>query len=207
MIRVKSGFGPVAVAVLVLASAAPAFAQRVDAGINYGVTYPTGPGLSTDRGIGWVFQFTPRSGWGFAGGLSWFGITVDAATFAGVPGRLGRLNVRPLMGGAGYTVLRGRAATTFSVVGGPSINTLHLDGAIRDRVSQVGQSKVGVWGLAVRPGVSLTYTVAKRLDLVGFGGYIVNRPKITLRTPAGDIEGRWKTDSVIVNAGVALRLF
>lgn len=38
---------------------------------------------------------------------------------------------------------------------------------------------------AVRSGVGVTLTVAPRVAIVGFGGYLINRPKVTFRVQFG----------------------
>jgi hypothetical protein len=61
---------------------------------------------------------------------------------------------------------------------------------------------------AVRPGVGLTYTVAPRVALIGFGGYIVNRPDVTYRDTSGqEFRNRWKADAFLVSGGVVFSLF
>jgi hypothetical protein len=205
-------FGPLTRSILVfafttLASAGTAFAQRVDLGVTYGTVRVSDGSLTDDAGFGWIAQLVPHEGWGLSGALNWYGSDVAAPGFVNLDGRLGRLNVRPLLGGVGYTVLRGRLATSYAIVAGPAINTLHLDQVMRDRVAQEGGFRGSVWSFAVRPGVSATYTIHRRWDLIGFAGYIVNRPQITLRTPAGSVTQHWKTDALVVNGGIAVRLF
>jgi hypothetical protein len=191
----------------VLAAAHAAFAQRLDLGVTYGTVRVSDGSLTDDAGIGWIAQLAPHAGWGLSGSLNWYGSDVAAPKFVDMDGRLGRLNVRPLLGGVGYTVLRGRLATSYAVVAGPALNTLHLDQAIRNSVSQEGGYRGSVWSFAVRPGVSATYNIARRWDLIGFAGYIVNRPQITLRTATGAVTQHWKTDALVVNGGIAVRLF
>jgi hypothetical protein len=61
---------------------------------------------------------------------------------------------------------------------------------------------------AIRPGVNVTVTIAPRVALIGFGGYMINRPGVTYRDSSGqEFRDRWKADGIIVSAGVVYSLF
>jgi hypothetical protein len=156
-----------------------------------------------------LVRLQPGEGWGFAGAFNWFDTDVDGG-FAGVDGQFARLETKPLMGGVGYTIRTGRVRTTFSIVGGPAWNRLKIQPAVRDAFAAAGRDiderydKVSV---AVRPGASVSIRVAPRLDLTGFGGYLFNRPKFTLPTPAGDVRNEWTTDSVVLSVGLVFSVF
>lgn len=60
----------------------------------------------------------------------------------------------------------------------------------------------------VRPGVGVTQSVAKRVGIVGFAGYMIARPNVSYRNGAGEIfEDRWKADSVVLSVGAVYSLF
>ena len=96
------------------------------------------------------------------------------------------------------------------MVGGPSFNHLDFDddfvrglpvGALTPTLD-IDNS------LAVRPGVSATFTLAPRVALVGFGGYMINRPHTIYRDSRGlEFRNRWKADAILVSAAVVYSLF
>jgi hypothetical protein len=109
-----------------------------------------------------------------------------------------------------YTVGVQPVLVSLSVVAGPSFNSLDF------RDEYIGALPVGSRmptldienSLVVRPGVNLTVTVAPRVALVGFGGYIVNRPDVIYRDSAGqELRDRWKADAVIFSVGIVYSLF
>jgi hypothetical protein len=169
---------------------------------------PADDDLQTTQSIGFVIRQIPKKGLGLAGALNWFESDLEG-DFVGVPGEIGRLRVRPLMAGVSYTFGE-RLATTFSIVAGPSFNRLRLNDDA-DELSIVDDNEfereVGKVSVAVRPGVGVSWALAPRFAIIGFGGYMFNRPKFTIRTPAGDVENRWSADALVLSAGVAVSLF
>jgi hypothetical protein len=170
---------------------------------------PADGDLQTAQSIGIVLRQIPKKGIGLAGALNWFQSDLEG-DFIGIPGEIGSLRVRPLMAGVSYTIGE-RFATTFSVVGGPSFNRLR----IRDDVPDVDvegddnvfERSVSNVSIAVRPGVGVSFAVAPRFAVIGFGGYMFNRPKFTIRTAAGAVENEWSADALVISAGVAVALF
>lgn len=203
---------PAAAALLIVcAAAAPASAQRrfgVDAGVSVTWVEPASDELSTKARVRPLVRLTPRRGWGPAGAFNWFDADVDG-TLAGVGGPVGELRIRPLMGGVGYTIGSDRATATFSVVGGPSWNRIEFDEAFRDRLGAAGvpvDSRYTGVSVAVRPGASVTWTLAPRLHLTGFGGYLINRPAFDIQGVADD-EARWSANSVVLSVGIVYSIF
>jgi hypothetical protein len=44
--------------------------------------------------------------------------------------------------------------------------------------------------------------------LTGFAGYMINRPTITYRDPAGqEVNDRWKADATVLSVGLVYSLF
>src|SRR5690606_19884295 len=106
-------------------------------------------------------------------GFTWFDTRLSPA---GVDGGLGRVTIRPVMGGVGYTFTdQVHWAMTFSGVGGIAFNGVDIEG------SQVHEGQVVdiANSPAIRPGASLWYDVNDRLALNVFGGYVVTRPRAT----------------------------
>lgn len=201
----------VAAVFLCLLAALPAEAQtkgRVSVGGSVSLINPTDNEVGALVGFGPLVRLNPRKGWGMAGGLSWFRADIDNPS--GARGAFARMRVRPLMGGVAYTVGEQPRLVSFSIVGGPSFNSIDFDddfvralpaGALTPDL-EIDNS------VAVRPGVNITITVAPRVAVIGFGGYMINRPGVVYRDSAGqEFRNRWKADGVIVSAAVVYSLF
>ena len=87
---------------------------------------------------------------------------------------------------------------SFSIVGGPSFNKAEFeDGFVRTGLADIDAEN----SIAVRPGVGLTFTVAPRVAIIGYGGYLINRPDIVYRDSAGtEFRNRWKADAVVISS-------
>lgn len=197
---------------LLLVGAFPAHAQRpgkFSVGVSVTSVQPSDTDLESTVGVGLTVGRVVRKGWGVTGALNWFEPDLHGG-FAGVDDTIGRMRIRPLMGGVNYTIMTGRLAISPGLVAGPAFNRVRLREAARDRVELVesdAESSVGKVSVAVRPGVNLSYAVQPRVAITGFGGYLFNRPEFTFRTPAGELRKRWKTDALVLSAGVAVALF
>jgi hypothetical protein len=151
-----------------------------------------------------VVRLNPKKGWGPAAALNWF--RADLQNPSGGDADFARLRVRPLMGGVSYAVSTGGSVlTSVSIVAGPSFNKAEFDGSY---VPAAGESIDADTSFAVRPGVGVTWTVAPRVAIIGFGGYLFNRPSTVYRNAAGqELRNHWKADAVVVNVGAVYSLF
>jgi hypothetical protein len=183
----------------------PAHAQtegRVSVGASVTFVRPSDSDVASTASVGPLVRLNPRKGWGFAGALNWF--RADLKNPSGSGGAFARLRVRPVMAGVAYSIQNGPLMTSFSVVAGPSFNHVEFE----DDFPAAGASIDVENSVAVRPGVGLTWTVAPRVAIVGFGGYMLNRPDTTYRNSAGvEFRNRWHADSVVLSAGVVYSLF
>ena len=180
----------------------------VSVGGSVTVVSPTDDGVERAVTGGPLVRLNPRRGWGPAGALNWFATDLDNPDTGGPA--VARLRVRPLMGGVAYTVGPDRALTSFSLVGGPSFNRIRLRDEFLDSLPAVAAAPTisTKTSVAVRPGVGVTLTVAPRAAIVGFGGYMINRPKVTFRDQFGqEHRDRWKADAVVLSAGIVFSLF
>ena len=187
--------------------------KRIAVGVSVVRFEPEASELKTKLRVVPTVSRVPRPGWGIAAGLNWFDADVDGG-FVGLDRRLGKVNVRPLMAGVGYTALVGRLYITPSVVAGPAWNRLKVDDDLRDAFSVRGnlggddfQTKGHAVTLAVRPGVSATYAVAPRFGLTAFAGYLFNRPDFDVLTPTSQTRTPWKTDGFSLSAGIVVPVF
>lgn len=198
-------------AILWLASAAAAIAQtegRISVGGSVTVVSPTDDKVDRAIGVGPLVRLNPKRGWGPAGALNWF--RSDLGSPDGSGPAVARLRIRPLMGGVAYTIGPDHALTSFSIVAGPSFNSIELRDEFLDSLPiglETPTADVNT-SFAVRPGVSLTLSVAPRVGVVGFGGYLINRPKVTFRDQFGlEHRDRWKVDAFVLSVGLVYSLF
>jgi hypothetical protein len=192
--------------VLVVTTASSAFAQtkgRVGVGVSTTINVTPDDGVATGKGAGLLLRLNPKAGWGAAGAFNWYEANLENP--AGGEDDFARLRIRPLMGGVSYNVVRGPLLTSFSIVGGPSFNRARFrDGFVRTGVASIDADN----SIAIRPGIGLTYTMRPRVALVGFGGYMINRPGIVYRDSAGtELRDQWKADSVVLSVGVVYSVF
>jgi hypothetical protein len=97
-----------------------------------------------------------------------------------------------------------------SAVAGPSFNDIDFeDDFVRTLPAGALTPELDIDNsFAIRPGVNVTVTIAPRVALIGFGGYMINRPGVTYRDSSGqEFRDRWKADGIIVSAGVVYSLF
>jgi outer membrane protein with beta-barrel domain len=199
-----------AVAVVLLSSVSPALAQtegRVSVGGSITFIKPTDSDVNSVVGGGPLVRLNPRKGWGIAGALNWFRADLDNPS--GDAGDFARLRIRPLMAGVSYTIGNQPTLVSFSIVAGPSFNKFTFVDDFVNRLPSGQRPTADIeTSFAVRPGVSVTFTVAPRVAIVGFGGYMINRPDIVYRDIAGqEYRNRWKADAAVLSVGAVYSLF
>ena len=197
---------PFVLLALATSFAAPAFAQtegRVSVGGSITFNHTTDGEVGTAITGGPLVRLNPRRGWRVAGALNWF--TADLQNPAGGEAPFARLRARPLMGGVSYTVGSDRVLTSFSIVGGPSFNRARFE----DDFTAATESAIDAENsIAIRPGVGVTWTIAPRVGIVGFAGYLINRPDTVYRNAAGvETVNRWKADAVVLSVGAVYSVF
>jgi len=208
--RLKEGEGHVKKLSLALALVAglatPSWAQtegKVSVGGSVTLNQTTDGEVRSATTVGPLVRLNPRKGWGPAGAFNWF--RADLENPAGGSNEFARLRVRPLMAGVSYTIGTGNLLTSFSIVGGPSFNKAEFeDGFVPTGLADIDAEN----SIAVRPGVGLTYTVAPRVAIIGYAGYLINRPDVVYRDSAGtEFRNRWKMDAVVVSVGAVYSIF
>ena len=193
---------------IALVCAMPAAAQtegRVGVGVSVTSNNTTDGDVASAFAIGPLVRLNPRRGWAPAGAFNWYRVDLNNPDSTDAP--FARLHVRPLMGGIGYTFGPPKTLVNFSVVAGPSFNKASFEDEFRGQTAgnPLIEAKTS---LAVRPGVSVTQTVAPRVGLVGFAGYMINRPEVIYRSTTGQqVEDRWQADSVVLSIGVVYSIF
>jgi hypothetical protein len=169
---------------------------------------PSSDGLDSLVGFGPLVRLNPKRGWGIAAGLSWFRTDVDNPS--GESGDFARMRIRPLMAGIAYTIGPPKVLTSFSIVAGPSFNSFEFRDSFLNSLppGSVTPDIDIKTSFAVRPGVGVTFTVAPRVGIIGFGGYAFNRPDVVYTDRFGtEFRDNWKADAFLLSTGVVFSLF
>lgn len=168
-------------------------------GIRVRRTDPRGQHSSPGFDVGPLVRVGRGNGFGLTMGFGWFDLPVEGGDHV----VQGRIKVRPLMAGAGYTFVRGRWSHSLTVVGGPSFNGYSLDAkAASEGVTvAVGRSA------AVRPALSIWFDANRRIALNAFAGYLVTRPRTTLVEQGQLVERTLRADTAVMHVGVAYKVF
>jgi outer membrane protein with beta-barrel domain len=174
-------------------------------GIGGSITFNATPDSDVGSVLtgGPLIRLNPRRGWRLAGALNW--MTADLDNPAGGSDDFATLRTRPLMGGVSYTIGPDHALTSFSIVMGPSFNRARFDDEFALRTASAIDADNS---FAVRPGVNLNYSVSERVGIVGFAGYLFNRPDVLYRDSTGrEFTNQWKADAVVLSVGVVYGVF
>ena len=171
-------------------------------GVSLGFANTVNSDLNNALLVGPLLRFRPKSGWGFEGAGEWFSTTIRKSP-VGEPWSDTRLQVRPIMGGVAYNVVRERLSMAFSVTGGLSFNGLNVDTecACENKATDVNKSLIG------RTGVSIWYDITSRMSFNIVGGYIVNRPEVTFSSNGITKKAVINGDTAVVSAGIAFWIF
>jgi len=148
------------------------------------------------EGWGWEYSF-----------FSWFDTDLQAQPT--VP-TSGRLRIRPIMAGYGYTWTRGRSAITADLLGGYAFNSFHLDSAATSAYLARGASPIDAEAtntFVVKPEVQLWYDLSSRIGIKASGGYLVSRPSVTITTTRGRDTRSVRADTVLITFGVVYSIF
>jgi hypothetical protein len=169
-------------------------------GGSVGWSIPRPDALKTRISISPVIKLGSPLGLAPVIGFDWFQADVESV---GGGATLTRVHVRPVMGGLGYTMVRGRLAVTPSLVGGYAFNSLTVidTGIAQGLPVEVGNSLV--W----RAGASAWYDLTRRVAINASMGYVMTGFRLTVledgRLGTRDVSG----DTLILHVGAAYRLF
>jgi hypothetical protein len=181
---------------------------KIGVGASVTQVFPTDSEVGSFTGFGPLVRLNPKRGWGIAAGFNWFRADIDDP--GGFQGDFVRIRVRPLMAGVAYTIGPERLLTSFSIVAGPSFNSARFRDEFLNALPP-GSASPDIDmdnSFVVRPGVGVTWTLAPRVAIVGFGGYMFNRPGIVYRNQFGvEFRDEWKADSVVLSVGAVYSLF
>ena len=197
--------------VMTVCVSATAHAQtegKISVGASVTQVITTDSEVGSFTGYGPLVRLNPRRGWGVAAALNWFRADIDDP--GGFQGDFVRVRIRPLLGGVAYTIGPEKLLTSFSIVAGPSFNSARFRDQFLNALppGPVTPDIDIETSFVVRPGVGLTWTVAPRVAIIGFGGYMFNRPGIVYRNSSGvEFRDEWKADAIVLSVGAVYSLF
>jgi len=162
-----------------------------------------GPGVTWRLG-------TSKEGWKFKYGLSWYRAEIDR-DIGGEVLAMGRLRVRPIMVGYGYTHMMGRTSISGNVLGGYSFNsfTAH-DTAVSALRSSLAASTIVTDvsnAFVLKPEVSVWRNVSEKVGINFNVGYVVSRPYMTLEADGVRDRRRLRADAMSVSMGIVYSVF
>ncbi|HUE87926.1 MAG TPA: BON domain-containing protein [Vicinamibacterales bacterium] len=162
---------------------------------------PSDTRLASTLSVGPLIRLGTGRGLGVTTGFSWFQTDLSPDSS---PGRLGRITIRPVMGGLSYTFTdQSRVALSLSMVGGMAFNSFTLtESTPRDVLALEVDNSV-----AARPGVSLWVDLNSRAALNVFTGYVITRPQITFLEHGAFVRRSVRADTAVFNVGLAYKVF
>jgi len=152
-----------------------------------------------------------KQGWKYKYGTNWYSTQLDRV-IGETPSDLGKLTVRPLLGGYGYTRLIGRrTSVAANLLGGYAFTSFSLNGTAGDRYrNSLGVAKVEADAantFVLKPEVSTWIDLSPKIGLNISTGYMVARPHVILRTPAGQDKRRVNADMMMIKVGIVYSIF
>ncbi|HKB12695.1 MAG TPA: hypothetical protein VKD69_18660 [Vicinamibacterales bacterium] len=157
----------------------------------------------------WRFgDFEP--GWGPHFGLDWYAVDIERPV-GGVPTTLGQVHIRPIMGGYGYTWVRGKNTISANMLAGYAFASMSL----ADGTAAAYQSRLGVGvndadasnTFVVRPELDFWHDINNLFGLNVNVGYIVARPDVTIETSSGFDKRTARADQFQVRIGLVYSIF
>jgi hypothetical protein len=181
--------------------------RRVGIGGSVGGIFPIDDDVSAGLAGGVSFGLAPAAGLGPSIGFGWYQADL---TLSGVSGdvAVGRLRVRPLMAGLGYTWVTGRVATGVSMNAGVSFNSIRLDDQYRTFFGPGAEIHADASNsFAARPQVRVEYAVARKVGVYSSAGYFFTEFDNVIETPIGRFENEWDASSFSIFVGVMVYPF
>lgn len=206
----------VALVPMLLLAGSPAAAQvtssnsRFSVGIAVDRLYTLDGDATDSWGFGPLFRIGQnKGGWGPAFGFAWFETHLPVSV-GGVTGDFATLDVRPVMGGLGYTILRGQWSYDIGATVGWTFNKAELLPAAERYFESLGANEVEVDAsnsFAVRPRLRVYYDTPSRVTLMAAVGVLFVDPEVTLRSGPNSISINRNLTSLTLEAGLLFALF
>jgi hypothetical protein len=197
--------------VLLAASSAQAQSEgKFAVGAQLSTRTPAGPDNGGHLGVSLLWRIgQSKTGWGWHYGLHWFATDLDRS-IGGLDTEFGKLKVRPIMGGYGYTRVIGRTALTAKLLGGYAFTSMTLSPPAMDAYHRLGSQTVTVKAsntVVVIPEVSAWYNVNRKVGFRVSSGYVLARPNVTVSSTAGVDKRRVRADNVTFKVGIVYSIF
>ena len=181
--------------------------KRVGVGGSVGSIFTLDDDVTNGAAFGFNAGLAPTPGFGPTLGLGWY---QQDLTLSGASGdrELGRLRVRPLMAGVGYTWMKDRVAVGASVNAGISFNSIRLNDEYRTFFGPGTEVRVDASNsFAVRPQLRVEYAVARKVGVFTSAGYFFTEFDNVIETPLGRFENEWDASSFNLFVGVMVYPF
>ena len=181
--------------------------RRVGVGGSVGSIVTFDDDVANGAAFGFNFGLAPAPGFGPTLGFGWY---QQDLTLSGLSGdrEIGRLRVRPLMAGVGYTWVKDRVAVGASVNAGVSFNSIRLNDEYRTFFGPGTEVRIDASNsFAVRPQLRVEYAVARKVGVYTSAGYFFTEFDNVIETPLGRFENEWDASSFNLFVGVMVYPF
>jgi hypothetical protein len=150
------------------------------------------------------------SGWGWKWSLNWFSTDIDKTVGPRVV-EFGELKVRPIMVGYGYRYTINAVSVELNAVGGYAFTSMRLAAAAADAYHDT----LGAGALSIdaantfvtRPEVGVWFDLTRKIGVNVNAGYMVARPRLTIRSSVGTESQPIRADMVSIKVGMVYRIF
>jgi len=172
----------------------------------------TGPEAHGHLGLGLLWRVGhSKTGFGWDLGLNWYSADVDRSIGGNVTD-LGELNIRPIMGGYGYTRLIGRTAISARAYAGYGFSSARLAPSAVDAYHErLGAQSVTIDAsntVVLKPvEIGMWHDLSEKIGLKASFGYMVARPQITVRSSLGEDKRRMNADMFMLKVGLVYSIF
>ena len=205
---------PTAVLLLLLLAPSVAFAQTEN---TFAIGVSGGPVVAVDDHVDGHARLGPlirlgtaEEGWRWKVGFNWYGADVEEEV-GGSFQHFGKLRVRPIMGGYGYTRSFGRVSGTAALLAGVALTSFRLDpdfaDAYRDSLQTSSLEESTSMPFVVRPELSIWIDLNEKFGINVSTGYMLAQPSITLKSAAGDDEREVNANAFTLSVGLAYSVF
>ena len=184
-----------------------AMAKRVGIGGSVGGIFPMDDDVDAGLAAGVNAGLAPQPGFGPTIGFGWYRGDLRMSRISGDL-EVGRLRVRPLMAGIGYTWVKGRVATSTSINLGISFNSIRLNDEYRALFAPGAEPRVDASNsFAARPQLRIEYAIARKVGVYSSAGYFYTEFDNVIETPGGRFENEWDASSFNIFVGVMVYPF
>lgn len=169
------------------------------------------PGVGDSVGPAFILRVgRGGTGWGMRYGFDWFSTDLERPV-QGQAQSFGRLRVRPILVGYGYSIKREPALLSLNLKGGYAFSSFNLRPSYAAAYSTAFQAG-GVRASAantfvIKPEVSLWINLSRKVGLNVSTGYIVARPQVSFASAAGMERRRVMADMFLFQVGAAYTIF